>query len=1655
MASSPAPLIPTLDRARRELLDLSNRNRLLAVPLASRNARLVATHDERASEVFRRLVTERKTFTFLPTPNPQPPVLPPTPPTPTPPQTSLPPAPPPLPASNPSPSPTPPTEPTPPPPPPTPTPQLPPNPLDPPPPPDEETALPPVDDSPDPATGLPKRHTDSRLQTRLTPEVLQRRLLDLSRDAQTTLEETGVNVLYLALGQLKWFEPEAPDTPRHAPLLLVPVHLSRRSASDRFQLRAREEDVEENLSLRTKLESDFGVSLPPFPDPDDLDPAAYFHQITLAVANHPSWQVLPDAIVLGCFSFAKLLLYRDLAPEAWPADRPLLDRPFLPSLLATGFPPQPEPIPDSTHLDELIPVDRLDHVVDADASQTLAIEMVRQGRNLVLHGPPGTGKSQSITNIIATAVLDGKKVLFVAEKLAALEVVQRRLQREGLGDLCLELHSNKASKRAVLEEIGRTWRLGKPRDPEPADSLAQLDSRRASLNEHCRLLHQPHTPTSLTAYQVLGELIRLGDTAPSANTLDLPGAESWSGTDRERRESTASELGERIQQLGPPTAHPWRGVNREDLLPTDLNAIVAALADLAAKLRACHDAADALALALHTDPPADPAAARRLASRARHAIAAPDLDPAAIANPAWDASRPDLVDLVNAGSNFHQAASSLASKVTDSAWDKDSEPARGALAAHGRSWLRFLQGPYRAAIADLRSVARGDIPGDFEGRLALADQLVDGQRALRAIRKADTLGSAAFGSIWRAERSDWPLLGRILAWVQGLATDGLGPEFRQSLARIQPRETLEPLATQLTRTLESFIPALHDLASRLSLDPTEAFGTQAIESVPFTLLQQRLEACQQDPRAVFAWSHYRACSRLAHDLGLGPLANALANGSIPPADARPAFRRACFTRILRELSKLNPALARFDGTSHTRLIHEFRRLDRDRLNIARYRVLATHHAGMPPIHAGVGAVGILTAELERKRGHRPVRQLLRDAGSVIQAIKPVFMMSPLSVAQFLAPDSVDFDLLVIDEASQVQPVDALGAIARARQIVVVGDSRQLPPTRFFARVTGEDSEPAPDSGAAGVQDIESILGLCSARGLPSTMLRWHYRSRHHSLIAVSNREFYDNRLFIPPSPLPSDDSLGLQLRIISDGVFDSGGSGTNRVEAKAVCRAVMDHARRHPDQSLGVAAFSVRQQQAILDELELLRREHPDTEPFFNAHPDEPFFVKNLENVQGDERDTVFISIGYGRDPDGFLRMNFGPLGAEGGERRLNVLISRARRRCTVFSSIRADDIDLNRASGRGVQALRAFLHFAESGHWPNTTHSQPLPPAPFEDTLHAALADHGHLIHRNIGIAGLYIDLAVAHPGQPGRYLLGIECDGPAYGASPSARDRDRLRQAVLQNQGWTLHRLWIADWFQNPDAQLRATLDAIQQSLDHEATTAAQLHAPTQPPPSSPPSPHPSHDVPREPHETPDPDRTPLTADPYTLASLPRPRQNDPLTLTPAQMSSLLLKIVEAEGPIHEDELVVRIRDLWNLPRSGARLQDAVARGVRDLLVSRSCIREEDCLDLPNRPVRIRSRDGVASPILRKPDLLPPSEIRAAILHLVEAAHGASRKELPTAVARLLGFKTTPPALRSLVDTQISRLEADGLLSPQGSRLVIASPAQDATSNPEQPPA
>lgn len=891
---------------------------------------------------------------------------------------------------------------------------------------------------------------------------------------------------------------------------------------------------------------------------------------------------------------------------------------------------------------------------------------------------------------------------------------------------------------------------------------------------------------------------------------------------------------------------------------------------------------------------------------------------------------------------------------------------------------------------------------------------------------ADPVGQAAFGALWQGAGTDIDSINGALAWIKAH-----GP-LRQLAADIaDPIAKRDEGKALLARgqALEGEVTALF---ATLAFSGTSAVQANASEASVKAIAEQ-LRAWQADPEGLPQWVAYLAQTKLARRLGLGAFVDLLDAGQLAPDRVRGAFDLAYQEAVLAAMVARDRVLGQFDGKHQSQLVESFSQLDRDRIDLARRQVSAVHRSNIPLRGGAAGPTAVLMGEMAKKRSHLPIRQLMSSAAPAIQALKPVFMMSPLSVAQFLPPGAVEFDLLVVDEASQVQPIDALGAIARAKQIVVVGDERQLPPTRFFAKALGDGGDGQDDDGAQAA-DVESILGLCRARGLPERMLRWHYRSRHQSLIAVSNSQFYENKLFIVPSPYTSEAGVGLRFHHLADAVYDRGNTRTNPKEARTIARAVIEHAQTTPHLTLGVATFSTQQRRAVFDEIELLRRQHPETEGFFAAHAHEPFFVKSLENIQGDERDVILISIGYGRDAHGNVSMNFGPVSNEGGERRLNVLISRAKSRCEVFSSITDEDIDLQRGRGKGTAALKLFMHYARTGRSYLASDSDDQKTAVFEQEVATALRSRGYDLHTNVGVAGFFIDIAVANPEKPGRYVLGIECDGGSYRDARSARDRDRLREQALRDKGWNVHRVWSSEWFRRPAAELDALVAAIEaaklepdpfeveavararavpvdfESTEHEGYVEVGLIAA---------------------------EATPAEA--YVEAFFGVPRQQYELHLVPqARMAAIVRDVVQIESPIHQSEVVARIRGLWDLQRTGGRIQAAVEDGIAHAVRERMVSREGEFLLWPGREVRVRDRSQVVSNTLRRPELLPPMEMDVAIMELVKENLGATLDEVALHVSRRLGYRTTSAQLRAALIGRAELLVAQGALELRGATLM-----------------
>ncbi|MEX2490530.1 MAG: DUF3320 domain-containing protein [Nitrospirales bacterium] len=1482
-------------------------------------------------------------------------------------------------------------------------------------------------ENPHDGAGLAKRHVDKKLQTAMSSEKLQARLLSIHRDARTYLEEQGVNVLFLAIGFLHWYEIASSEEARHAPLILIPVELTRHSAQERFHISWTNEDIGDNYSLAGKLKNDFNLQLPTMGAVEDLDVPRYFDTVVSSLGEHSRRKVVPNEMVLGFFSFGKFLMYRDLNPESWPTGRGPNEHPVLSKLLGDGFREPDSPFGDEDHLDDHVAPADLHQVADSDSSQTLAILDIHSGRNLVLQGPPGTGKSQTITNMIAEAIGHNRKVLFVSEKMAALEVVKRRLDCLGLGDAVLELHSHKTNKKQVLDELNRTLELGRPQLTGGEGSLTALTHLRDHLNAYCTAVNSPIGRTNTPFIRALGHCHDF----PSTNLFSFPNIADWTEADYREIRSVVHLLDQHLAEYGPPTKNPFYPCTLQDYLPSQRSSLEQAFQAAIRQTEAVSQGGLALAEAMGLVAPTTQRDVERLCHTAVHAAEAPSLKGICLHSDMWRTRGEDVQRLVDAGRRVLNMRERFEKWVIDQAWSQDLLDIRQAFLTHGDTWWRLLSGRFRQAQARLQGLCRRPLPKEAKKVLILIDGIMAYQASLQIYEELASVGQTLFGTQWKALQSDWNSLEQLTEWILAVHQDPdqhyLIPGFVDFLSREPQVGGLQEQAGSLKQLLESREAAIRDVVQRLALPPGNPL--EMADNAP---LDQQHHILQTWCQHLDGLQHLMQFKQLATELrkkNLAPFIEIALNWDQGAGTLLQAFDAHWYRSLVEHAYLEKAPLKCFDRIRHEQLIQDYRSLDTQVLQFNRQRLAYKHWENLPKMSTE-GELNVIKREINKKRRHVPIRKLMDEAGRAVQAIKPVFMMSPISIATFIPPGALQFDLVIFDEASQVKPVDAMGAILRGKQTVVVGDRQQLPPTNFFDSLTGDMNEEEDDSS---VGDMESILSLFSGKGAPERMLRWHYRSRDESLITISNSEFYHNRLVVFPNSGSHPQARGLRFHHLPHTAYDRGKTRTNPKEAHAVAQAIMDHARTFPDLSLGVAAFSVAQREAIEMQLELLRRQDATCEAFFSETCLEPFFVKNLENVQGDERDVIFISIGYGKTAEGYFPMSFGPLNREGGERRLNVLISRARLAMDVFSNFTADDIDTTRASGRGVEALKKFLNYAQHRRLdiPHSTGREP--DSPFEESVIKALQEQGVEIEAQVGTAGFFIDIAVRDPAYPGRYMLGIECDGASYHSARSARDRDRLRQQILENQGWRLHRIWSTNWYRNPQEELEKALAAIEQAKTLTTSPVTGPHGNgasgglTEP-------------IIERSVETSYPDDWVQPSNLYDRAKVTIPLNNRALHEIPvAELVPFVQSVVHIESPVHPSVIIQRVTEGAGLKRAGNRIQDIVGRAIQQAVKGGFICQRSDFLWVNGmeRPlVRDRSLLDAAE---RKLEYIAPEELEESLLQEIGASFSLVKDEAIQNSARRLGISRVTDQTKQLMTKRIDQLVDSGRLNVHEARICL----------------
>lgn len=931
-------------------------------------------------------------------------------------------------------------------------------------------------------------------------------------------------------------------------------------------------------------------------------------------------------------------------------------------------------------------------------------------------------------------------------------------------------------------------------------------------------------------------------------------------------------------------------------------------------------------------------------------------------------------------------------------------------------------------------------------------QLVADLRQLELSRAWVTLESAeierrqqTLGTLYRGlDATDWPTLLRMWDWCQtarALFSEGM-PEGFIAVA-IQPTRLAS--ASHLRQALAEYSAAREQLLEVLD-------GLRGrLELLPLTQLEPAVQQLSERIDELADWFDLQELPRRFAGLGLSRFYTQLCEQDLPPEQFPAVFTRAVLTEWLEAVLQADAVLSRFRGNEQAHLAAEFRAMDRsligeNTVRISR-RVLAKRPVCPLPI-PGSEVEQLYRQALIRTR-HKPLRQLFTEIPQLLLRLKPCLLMSPTTVSQFLPAELFRFDLVVFDEASQIPTEDALGAIARSEQVIIVGDDKQLPPTAFF-QIGDDPSSPYARTDYAG------ILDECRAV-LPAYSLRWHYRSRHESLIAFSNQHFYDSRLVTFPATVVHDVHLGVRLHYVPDGVYDRGGRRDNRREAEVVAELVVAQLKSQPQRTVGVIAFSQAQMWAIESQLDRRRRADPSLERFFSDDRLESVFVRNLETVQGDERDVIFLSVGYGRDADGRPSLNFGPLNRAGGEKRLNVAVTRAREKLVLVSSIRACDIPVRATLSEGVHLLRRYLDYAERGEVALRDENLLLTVRPTHrvtglvDWLRAKCAKLGYATVPYLGTSEQRVDVAVVDPARPERYLLGILTDGPQ--AAVTARDRERLRVQVLESLGWRIHRVWSVDWFTHH----RREVQRLRQALESARATAAgqgrveSSHNGTATS-TTPAASANATSLPTHPEVA--------TVRPLELQKpLPGTVVYELAILTPSEWSRgmdfadpqarreqlrLLYELVQVEGPIHVERALRRLAKAWGVDR----MIDRVRRAGEELLASpellQQCRRDGDFL----YPVTSHSsgnnahsnnagRDPVAvrvplasEPATQRPAAhIPPEEWQQAMRLLARLGVGIDPTGLVRETAKLFGLRPTD-ALREQLAELLGALLQSGQL-------------------------
>ena len=903
------------------------------------------------------------------------------------------------------------------------------------------------------------------------------------------------------------------------------------------------------------------------------------------------------------------------------------------------------------------------------------------------------------------------------------------------------------------------------------------------------------------------------------------------------------------------------------------------------------------------------------------------------------------------------------------------------------------------------------------------ESLNEHKKLSEALVSGESIYKQYFGNYYADRQTDWDNILMLLHQAETIMQMDMYENLKPVVnAEVSRKDELKSIADEVSKRF-------HEASDHFEWISAQFAPNCFSHSMKLSEIHSKTQKCLSAMNTLNGWIDYQEAKDDCCANGLGDFIAKIEAARYHSGIER-IFLKGFYQMWLGAVCDKSASVRRFRRNTHDERIRKFIELDDLQLLIAQMRIREKLIENLPSNHQLLKAtdeVAILRKELSKKRNIMPLRKLFKQIPNLLLKLKPCLMMSPLSVSYFLETEAYHFDLVIFDEASQIFPEDAIGAIFRGSQVIIAGDSKQLPPTNFFAASTNNFDDDYDISGEEDFSEVvsDSILEE-SASVLPNRTLLWHYRSKHENLIAFSNREIYKNSLITFPNSITKVPDMGVEYIYVEDGYYEGGGKNCNIRETQKCVMLVLDHIQRHPDRSLGIIAFSEKQQTAIENAIIDFRERNPKYEWFFDESKDEPFFVKNLENVQGDERDTVIFSICYAKDRSGKMYMRFGPLGHVGGERRLNVAITRAKCNVKLVGSILPSDIDLSRTNSEGVRMLRSYIEFAQQG-------TNALKPIESDDAFELKddfckvivdfLRKHGYLVETEIGCSDYKIDIAVVNPDVEGEYIAGIECDGLSYVQAKTARDRDHLRRTILQNMGWNLYRVWSTEWVRNPGAEGEALLSFLRSVVGKDGKVRHAMKN--------------SNDgsenvaIDQIASETAKVVQKQPATNPYGFSyykeakwwDAPHSHSDDNLT----RISENVKYIVSVEQPMHMELLYKRMGPSFTTGKATESVRSTIDEAISKKLKGKVMIDSDNFIRLlPKAPVVVRIPEKYDTP--RPMEYIHTEEVANAMIRIIERSFGITTEDLSTECARAFGFERKGPKIKQKTDAAIDYLVKTG---------------------------